>query len=47
MLHFAVHKHIDDLEQEDEPPIPMEQHQAEIKQFEELENMLEQLLLRE
>ena len=46
MLRFAVHKHIEDLEQEDNPPIPEESHRTEIKNFEELESMLEQLILK-
>lgn len=47
MLRFAVHKHIGELKEEDNPPIPEDQHNAEIREFEELENMIEQLILKE
>ena len=47
MIHLAIETHLDVLISEDNPPIPEDQHNAKIREFEELENMIEQLILKE
>ena len=47
MIKLALETHIDWLENEDQPPIPAEQHQAELRAFEDLHEQIEQLLLKQ
>lgn len=47
MIHLAIETHLDVLISEDNPPIPQEQHDAEIREFENLQEMIEQLILKQ
>ena len=40
MIHLAIETHLDVLISEDNPPIPQEQHDAEIREFEKLQEMI-------
>lgn len=46
MLKLAIETHLDTLVSEDNPPIPQEQHNVEIIEFEKLLDMIEQLILK-
>ena len=47
MIHLAIETHLDVLISEDIPQIPQEQHADEIREFEKLQEMLEQLILKQ
>ena len=47
MIKIALESHIDILAKEDKPPIPMEDHQAELRAYADLLEQIEVVLLRQ
>lgn len=47
MLKLAIETHLDVLVSETNPPIPQEQHDAEIREYEKLLDMIEQVILKQ
>ena len=47
MIRLAIETHLDTLVSEDNPPIPQDLHDAEIREYEKLQEMIEQLILKQ
>lgn len=47
MIKIALETHIDVLEDEDDPPVPLEQHLNEIKAYNDLLEQIEIVLLQQ
>lgn len=47
MIKLAIGTHLDILISEDNYPIPKEQHDAEIREYEKLLDMIEQVILKQ